>query len=312
MMRTAPLRSDTPDAPDAPDTPDSPDAPDALAAAARRGAVHTLPRPVSVAAPAVADAAARAGTPRRDALRRFVIERPVWVTLPALVASGVLASVGTLFALTELMGMGYGPAFRRSITIATIAPILVTVPIGGFVIRLLREVDDARRQAQDMAWLDPLTGLMNRRRVTEIGAAEVDPSRRHGTECAVALMDIDDFKRINDAFGHGAGDSVLQGVARVLCEAADGVDHVARWGGEEFVVVMPGASLEDSLAQSERLRTAVEQLAIAAGRGRPVRCTVSIGLATAGHLEGFEQLVNRADRAMYRAKAAGKNRVAVG
>lgn len=297
MMRTAPLRSELHDP---------------AAAAPRRGTVHPLPRPVTVAPPAVVDDSACTGAPRRDALRRFLIGRPVWITLPALVASSVLASVGMLFLLTELLGMGYGPSFHRSIAVASVAPILVTVPIGGFIVRLLREVDAARRQAQDMAWLDPLSGLMNRRRAIEIGAAELDPSRRRSTECAVALLDVDDFKRINDEFGHGAGDSVLQGVARALCEAADGVDHVARWGGEEFVVVMPGASLEDALAQSERLRTAVETLTIAAGRGRPVRCTVSIGLATAGHLESFEQLVSRADRAMYRAKAAGKNRVAVG
>lgn len=284
----------------------------ARATPVRGGTLHALPRPVSVAPPVVVDDVAHAGAPRRDAVRRFLIGRPVWVTLPALVATSVLASVGMLFLLTELMGFGYGPTFRRSITIAVVAPILVTVPIGGFIVRLLREVDAARRQAQEMAWLDPLTGLMNRRRLTQIGAAELDPARRRQADSAVALLDVDDFKRINDEFGHGAGDSVLQGVARALCEAADGVDHVARWGGEEYVVLMPGASLEDALAQSERLRTAVERLAIAAGRGRPVRCTVSIGLATAGHLDGFEELVNRADRAMYRAKAMGKNRVAVG
>jgi diguanylate cyclase (GGDEF)-like protein len=299
MMRTAPLRSD------------AHDATAAATVAARRGTVHALPRPVVGAAPPLADDATRADTPRRDALRRFVIERPVWVTLPALVASSVLASVGMLFALTERMGLGYGPTFRRSITIAMVAPILVTVPIGGFIIRLLREVDDARRQAQDMAWLDPLTGLMNRRRLTGIGAAELDPSRRRGAGCAVALMDIDDSKRIDDAFGHGAGDSVLQGVARAVrgrrrCRPRRAL------GRRGVRRVMPGASLEDALVQSERLRAAVERLAIAARRGRPVRCTVSIRFTTAGHLEGFEQRVNRADRAMYRAKAAGKNRVAVG
>ncbi len=295
-MHTAPRRADAP-------------APTPI----RRGTVHELPRPAALpAAPLPDEAGLRAASSPLDALRHFLTTRPIWMTLPALIATSVLASVGMLFALTELMGMGYGPTFRRSITIAIVAPILVTAPIGGFIVRLLREVDAARRIAQASASVDPLTGLMNRRRMTQIGAAELEPSRRQSTECAVALMDVDDFKRINDEFGHGAGDGVLQGVARALCEAADGVDHVARWGGEEFVVLMPGASLEDALAQAERLRTAVERLAIAAGRGRPVRCTVSIGLATAGQLESFEELVNRADRAMYRAKAAGKNRVAVG
>ena len=163
-----------------------------------------------------------------------------------------------------------------------------------------------------MAWLDALTGLANRRRIAEVGADALARTREAGTDCAVALMDVDDFKRVNDTFGHGAGDAVLQGVARALSGAMGPGDHAARWGGEEFVVLMPGAPMVDARERAERLRAAVEGLAIAAGGGRPVRCTVSIGLATAGRLDTFEQLVNRADRAMYRAKSEGKNRVAVG
>ncbi|HMS80391.1 MAG TPA: GGDEF domain-containing protein [Burkholderiaceae bacterium] len=282
------------------------------ASAANEGVVHDLPVAAPPHVPAGTSSRAPVATPRDGVLRRFFVDRPTWITIPALVAVSVIASVGALFLLTELMGLGYGPTFRRSITIATVAPILVSAPIGGFVVRLLREVDAARRHAQDLAWLDALTGLANRRRIAEVGADALARTREAGTDCAVALMDVDDFKRVNDTFGHGAGDAVLQGVARALSGAMGPGDHAARWGGEEFVVLMPGAPMVDARERAERLRAAVEGLAIAAGGGRPVRCTVSIGLATAGRLDTFEQLVNRADRAMYRAKADGKNRVAVG
>lgn len=282
------------------------------ASAANEGVVHDLPVAAPPHVPAGTSPRAPVATPRDGVLRRFFVDRPAWITIPALVAVSVIASVGALFLLTELMGLGYGPTFRRSITIATVAPILVSAPIGGFVVRLLREVDAARRHAQDLAWLDALTGLANRRRIAEVGADALARTREAGTDCAVALMDVDDFKRVNDTFGHGAGDAVLQGVARALSGAMGPGDHAARWGGEEFVVLMPGAPMVDARERAERLRAAVEGLAIAAGGGRPVRCTVSIGLATAGRLDSFEQLVNRADRAMYRAKSEGKNRVAVG
>jgi diguanylate cyclase (GGDEF)-like protein len=282
------------------------------ASAANEGVVHDLPVAAPPHVPAGTSSRAPVATPRDGVLRRFFVDRPTWITIPALVAVSVIASVGALFLLTELMGLGYGPTFRRSITIATVAPILVSAPIGGFVVRLLREVDAARRHAQDLAWLDALTGLANRRRIAEVGADALARTREAGTDCAVALMDVDDFKRVNDTFGHGAGDAVLQGVARALSGAMGPGDHAARWGGEEFVVLMPGAPMVDARERAERLRAAVEGLAIAAGGGRPVRCTVSIGLATAGRLDTFEQLVNRADRAMYRAKSEGKNRVAVG
>ncbi len=282
------------------------------ASAANEGVVHDLPVAAPPHVPAGTSSRAPVATPRDGVLRRFFVDRPTWITIPALVAVSVIASVGALFLLTELMGLGYGPTFRRSITIATVAPILVSAPIGGFVVRLLREVDAARRHAQDVAWLDALTGLANRRRIAEVGADALARTREAGTDCAVALMDVDDFKRVNDTFGHGAGDAVLQGVARALSGAMGPGDHAARWGGEEFVVLMPGAPMVDARERAERLRAAVEGLAIAAGGGRPVRCTVSIGLATAGRLDTFEQLVNRADRAMYRAKSEGKNRVAVG
>lgn len=252
------------------------------------------------------------GPARDDALRRFLVDSPLWISIPAIVAVSVTASLGALFALTELMGLDYGPTFLRSMTIATVAPIVVSAPIGGYIVRLLREVDAARHDAQTLAAIDSLTGLVNRRRMSAFAARVLSPACRQGADCAIALVDIDDFKKINDQFGHDVGDRVLRLVGGTLREVAGGADIVARWGGEEFVVLMPGASGHEARERAQALRAAVDGLSLDAGDGRPVRCTISIGVSSAGYLETFEQMITRADRAMYRAKAGGKNRVAVG
>ncbi len=245
----------------------------------------------------------------RQSLRQFFLKRPLWMTIPVIVIISVASSLGALFLLTELMGMGYGPTFPRSLTIAIVAPTLVSGPIGGFIVHLLREVEVAREQAQLLAWKDELTGLINRRRFAELGVRELGLARRQGTTLSAVLLDVDDFKRINDRYGHAAGDAVLQGIGRALPTALRSTDLAGRWGGEEFALLLPGAVGTDAAMVTERVRQTIERLAVAAGGGQPLRCTVSVGVADAGPDDTFDTLINRADRAMYRAKAAGKNSV---
>lgn len=239
----------------------------------------------------------------------FFVDRPLWLTIPVIVAISVAASVGTLFLLVELMGHGYGPTFGRSLTIAIAAPTMVSAPIGGYIVHLLRQVDDARRLAQAQAWHDPLTGMLNRRRVIELAERELALATRTGRPVAAALIDIDDFKRINDQHGHAAGDAVLQGVAKTVAEQVRGTDVLGRWGGEEFIVVLPDSDTHAALATSERIRQAVEATSVVHGAGLALRCTVSIGVSQRGPDEGLDRWLDQADRAMYRAKAAGKNQV---
>jgi predicted signal transduction protein with EAL and GGDEF domain len=151
----------------------------------------------------------------RSGLQGFFVRQPLWVSIPLIVALSVASSVGTLFLLTELMGMPYGPSFRRSLAIAITAPVLVSAPIGGWIVHLLREVELARQQAQALAWND------------------------------------------------------------------------------------------------ERVRAAAQQMEATLASGRRLRCTVSIGLSDAGAADSFDTLIARADKAMYLAKAGGKNRVVV-
>jgi len=244
-------------------------------------------------------------------LRRFLLQSSLALTIPLIVLVSVASSVGMLFLLTEVFGMPRGENFRRSLMIATLAPILVSGPIGGYIVHLLREVEKARLLAQSLAWNDDLTQLLNRRRLAETGARELALAQRSGRTLAAVLMDVDDFKRINDHFGHQGGDEVLRALGRALPPLLRSTDLLGRWGGEEFALVLPDTDEEGGAVLAERLRAAVQALEIPAGEGRVLRCTVSVGLTRAAPGDNFDSLLDRADQAMYRAKSGGKNRVVV-
>jgi len=162
----------------------------------------------------------------------------------------------------------------------------------------------------ERATTDALTGLHNRafgaQRLEELRAFDIRTSR----PTSVLVVDIDRFKVVNDTFGHAAGDAVLQAVARALVGAARRTDVVARWGGEELLVVLPDTPAEKALLAAERIRSEVSALAVSHD-GHTVRVTASIGAATAhaGNRMSTEAVVAAADRALYAAKAGGRNRV---
>jgi diguanylate cyclase (GGDEF)-like protein len=159
-------------------------------------------------------------------------------------------------------------------------------------------------QVRALAAADGLTGVANRRTFDAQLAAEVDRSVRTGRPLSVILFDVDHFKRLNDTFGHQAGDEALRRVAATLSAAARGVDLVARYGGEEFVVILPETGLAEAAEAAERLRAAVEQVAV------EPRVTASLGVATfPGSALDPAGLVAAADEALYAAKQQGRNRV---
>lgn len=172
----------------------------------------------------------------------------------------------------------------------------------GVVVHSLFLVEETRRLART----DGLTGLANRRTAGERLEHEVKVAARASASLCVALCDVDDFKNFNDRFGHHAGDEVLRQVADRLAASVRAVDLVGRWGGEEFVVGLPGASEERGLRVAERLRAAVA--AIEGAEGRPP-VTISVGLATLREGESLHSVLERADRALYQAKERGRNRV---
>jgi diguanylate cyclase (GGDEF)-like protein len=157
---------------------------------------------------------------------------------------------------------------------------------------------------------DELTGLCNRRRFQEAMATEVERSRRFGQPLGLVLLDLDNFKTINDTYGHQQGDLVLREVARVLRETSREIDEPARYGGEELAVVLPGTDLEGAFNLAERVRAGIEELELPLldGAGE-LKITASFGVATLpGSADDMRGLVAAADAALYRAKRTGKNR----
>lgn len=158
------------------------------------------------------------------------------------------------------------------------------------------------------ALIDPLTGLPNRAAWSERLDQEVNTWHQRGNNLSLAMLDLDHFKRINDGYGHLAGDKVLKIIASVLRKRLRPSDFIARFGGEEFVLLMPNSSLSDALAAGEVLRAAIEACPFHF-KGEPVTITVSMGVAQFQPGERSDLALKRADEALYRAKAAGRNQV---
>lgn len=166
-------------------------------------------------------------------------------------------------------------------------------------------------EQRQKALVDPLTGLPNRAAWSERLDHEVTQWQQHGNTLLLAMLDLDHFKRINDNYGHLAGDKVLKIIASVLCKRLRGTDFIARFGGEEFVLLMPSTVPAAGLKLLESLRASIEACPFHF-KGEPVTITVSIGMTAFRQGEHGDQALKRADQALYRAKNAGRNRVEPG
>ena len=173
---------------------------------------------------------------------------------------------------------------------------------------IVRENLEEQRQK---ALIDPLTGLPNRAAWTERLEQEVEQWQRHGNSLLIAMLDLDHFKRINDNYGHLAGDRVLKLIASVLRKRIRGSDFIARFGGEEFVLLVPDTPLAAGAKLAEALRAAIEACPFHF-KGEPLTVTVSMGMTAFKPGERSELVLKRADEALYRAKNAGRNRVEFG
>ncbi len=171
---------------------------------------------------------------------------------------------------------------------------------------------DSYRAVQEMATFDGLTGLRNRRAFNEAVEREFHESRRYRTQACLLLIDLDHFKRINDQFGHLAGDTVLQSVGTLLVTLARSVDIVARYGGEEFGIVLPHTGLDQACSLAARIRQQLEQQTFHLG-GTAVRMTMSLGVAALPHagIASPNAWIGAADEALYAAKSQGRNRVVI-
>ena len=172
----------------------------------------------------------------------------------------------------------------------------------------LRELTEALREA---SLKDPLTDLGNRRYLMERLKEETERCRRKEAPLCVAILDVDHFKRINDGWGHDAGDEALRQISEVLRHSLRQYDAVGRWGGEEFLLLLPDTTLEDALQTAERVREANAGLVIEHPVGS-IRLTASLGLANQQMGDTVSSTISRADNALLQAKRSGRNRTAVG
>jgi diguanylate cyclase (GGDEF)-like protein len=218
----------------------------------------------------------------------------VWVLLAA--ASGAVLALTPAASVSD----------RTTVVESLLVQACVVVIIGG-IVRVTRAERERASTMERIASLDMLTGLVNRRIGEDVVAKEVARARRHGHSLSVAWMDLDRFKRINDRYGHDVGDRVLSTVASAVLAAVRDHDTVARWGGEEFVVVLPGQNQREAKQAADRLRRVIARLD--ARLPDAERVTASFGVAELGPTETSTELVRRADQALYLAKGGGRDRV---
>jgi len=188
------------------------------------------------------------------------------------------------------------------------AELKARITVANRILALQDELIEAREALRLQAMKDSLTGLWNRTAFADLFDAELMRAARAGTQVGLLLLDVDHFKMVNDTYGHAAGDTVLRAVAQTLRHHVRPYDFAGRFGGEEFLIALPGCTPAQLREQAERIRAAVEAETITVGEAR-IAVTASIG-ATAGSEENrtFDTILATADAAMYRAKEAGRNR----
>ena len=176
---------------------------------------------------------------------------------------------------------------------------------------MLQLLTEQKNELEHLATLDSLTDLTNRRRLLEILGNECLRSHRYGSPLSLIMFDIDHFKIINDRFGHSTGDVVLKKVSRNICRTIRTIDTACRYGGDEFIILLPETDLPEAVLSATRLQQHIIDTPLEVGFASPILVTVSMGVVMLAKDESEEKFLERADQAMYRAKNGGRNRIEV-
>jgi len=258
----------------------------------------------------------------------------LWASISICRKGNVLAKLfligHSFFALFSLIGVlfflglvEFNYVTRHATSLAYFVEALMLAYIIAYKVRLLEnkkeellttleyKVEERTKELKYLASIDPMTNLYNRRYFTAMSESILDLSKRNKTDTSIILLDIDHFKNVNDTYGHKVGDDVLNKLAKIFQDISRESDIVSRWGGEEFVILLPNTNRDGALAISEKIRAEVEKSAIILKDGRELNLTISIGISQINYQEDIklEASINRADKALYKAKAGGRNRV---
>jgi diguanylate cyclase (GGDEF)-like protein len=218
----------------------------------------------------------------------------------------MLAPVAVLYAVLGAPMLPSSATF--AIWGACVAAPLLAIALGATSGRLRREAWLRERKLLSACRYDNLSGALSRAYLTELARHDLALAQRHGRSLAVAMLDIDHFKRVNDTYGHAVGDAVIRALTATCMRTLRESDYIGRVGGEEFVCVFPEAGAAEALTCAERVRTSFATLSMP-GAPPDLRCTVSIGIAVCHDHCDWEALLREADGAMYDAKNGGRNRV---
>lgn len=221
-------------------------------------------------------------------------------------AATLFGMLGT--ALTDLSVWGLIPFTTLTYRAVDIGILLEATLLALALAYQMRQHQRARRQAETLARIDPLTGLLNRRAFLEQGNALWGQAIRHELPLTLIMLDLDHFKNINDQHGHDMGDNSLIATAQLLTQQCRTGDILARWGGEEFLLLLPQTTLQDALVLAERLRQAIAALALEDAHGK-IALSASFGVIAREQQAQLEQLINAVDEHLYQAKQNGRNRV---
>jgi diguanylate cyclase (GGDEF)-like protein len=218
----------------------------------------------------------------------------------------IIISVAITVCINLIMSGEVGP---MAIVSAVAVPAVISPLFGGLTLRLAHRLDLVQDRLRRLAITDDLTHAFNRRYFFEAAEREMARARRTGEAFSVVILDMDDFKQINDTYGHMVGDVVLQKVAALCLANARAMDTFARYGGEEFVFLLPRMERAQALKFCERIQQALTQSQVKQN-GNEIHFSASIGVGTyEPGVADVDSLVTRADRAMYKAKARGKNTI---
>ncbi len=182
----------------------------------------------------------------------------------------------------------------------------------------MNRLEDYTDLIESRSRTDYLTGAWNRLEIERRTEQEIGRGKRYASPLALILFDIDHFKQVNDSYGHDAGDEVLRSLVSFCQKSIREIDVLGRFGGEEFLILMPNTSEAEAFAAAERLRKGIEGLACVSAHGKEIRVTVSLGVAVlrpskeTDTYQAMKQLISRSDRAMYQAKESGRNQTRAG